>query len=152
MKYIQLNKGLKTMVDDEDFEALSRYKWFAQWNGTDYRAKRMSRHNGRRIQIQMYNQIMKPAKGFEVDHINRDTLDNRKSNLRIVTRSQNQKNKGIQKNNKTGMTGVYWVEKTKRWLVRMKIEGKNTYFGSFVDKQDAIERAIDIRRQAIDRK
>lgn len=79
------------LVDDEDFAALSEYHWCRHSRGY---AKRRVQGN---VQILMHRQIMgdAPADGLEVDHINRCKLDNRRSNLRWVTRSENVRNTGI---------------------------------------------------------
>jgi hypothetical protein len=139
MKYIRLNHNKRAIIDNEDYAELSQYHWFARWNGTDYRAKRMDRKDGKRIEIQMYNQIMPVSKGFEIDHANRNPLDNRKHNLRIVTRSQNQRNKGIQKNNTSGINGVYFNRFAKKWGVQKRIDGKHYSFGYYNTKAEAIE-------------
>lgn len=72
-------------------------------------------------------------KSLEIDHINQDKLDNRISNLRLVSKSANQKNKGLQKNNKSGVVGVHWSNKENKW--RVVVAGKS--YGSFVNFEDA---------------
>ena len=79
--------------------------------------------------------------GKVVDHINHDTLDNRRScNLRWVTHAQNQANGSkVYKNSKSGIKGVTWVEKTGSWQVRIRQDGKMRSCGYFRDLQDAID-------------
>lgn len=60
----------------------------------------------------------------EIDHINRDKLDNRISNLRVVSRSVNMKNKGLTSNNTSGHKHIVWTPRTKRWTVQMSVSGK----------------------------
>lgn len=79
-------------------------------------------------------------KGLEVDHINRNKLDNRRSNLRIVTRSQNMHNTGLSKNNTTGAKGVYRAGS--RYGAQVKIEKKTHYLGLFSTLKEA-SNAID---------
>lgn len=85
-KEIRLTKGYVSIVDDEDYEVLSKRKWHCVFQGTF--------KYGRSGRIYMHRLIMKPDNtNFVVDHINHDTLDNRRCNLRICTKSENQKNK-----------------------------------------------------------
>jgi hypothetical protein len=85
-------------------------------------------------------------KGVEVDHINRDPLDNRRVNLRLCTHSQNGANK-LAPENASGYRGVYKVSKN-RWHARKKIDGKCVYLGSFTSPKDAAERfdAVSLAR------
>lgn len=72
-----------------------------------------------------------------VDHINRDPKDNRIANLRQVTNSQNQMNRGVQSNSTTGLKGVYWVKSHGLYRAQIKRQGKINYLGYFTDKYDA---------------
>ncbi|OIR59267.1 hypothetical protein BLL41_21405 [Bacillus sp. FMQ74] len=84
--------------------------------------------------------IINCPKGYQVDHINHDTLNNKKSNLRIATHSQNQQNrKNAQNNSKTEIRGVRWFEKRKKWAVHVSRNKRRYYFGYYDDKQEAAE-------------
>ena len=74
----------------------------------------------------------------EIDHINGNKQDNRLYNLRNVTRLENMRNRCIQKNNTSGVTGVYWSPARKKWEVRIQVEGKFLFLGYFSNKEDAI--------------
>lgn len=76
---------------------------------------------------------------LQVDHINGNTLDNRKHNLRICTNQQNNFNKGLYRHNTSGVTGVTYASNIKKWIARIKISGKTINLGSFEDKGDAIK-------------
>lgn len=99
---------------------------------------------GRRIEIHrlacLYMTGKFPAKGLEVDHINRDKLDNRWSNLRVVTKLQNNLNKGIQKNNKSGAVGVVKT-KNNTYIAQIGTNGNKIYLGTF----DTMEAAVTAR-------
>jgi len=85
--------------------------------------------------------------GLQVDHINHGTMyfiDNRKANLRAATSSENNRNRKLFKNNKSGTPGVYLDKVNKRWLVTIGVNGKSKYIGTF----DNIEIAIGARKQA----
>ena len=79
-----------------------------------------------------------PEKGMDIDHINSDRDDNRWSNLRLATRSQNNRNGGITAANKSGCRGVSIVKRTGKWHARIKHEGKIIILGDYADINEAI--------------
>lgn len=87
----------------------------------------------------MHHVVMgKPKNGMVVDHINKDKLDNRRCNLRIVNQSLNAFNQSLGKNNTSGVTGVSWDKKNKKWEVNIMVRRKNKKIGRFKDLSDAI--------------
>ena len=74
-----------------------------------------------------------------VDHINGDTLDNRKANLRAATRSQNQMNKRKYGNFSSNFKGVSWNKRTKKWVAYIKLNRKKTHLGYFRDEMKAAQ-------------
>ena len=78
-----------------------------------------------------------------VDHIDRDTSNNRIENLREVSAVQSSYNRGLQSNNTSGIKGVTWHRHYKKWQVQLHIDKKYKYFGSFVDKELAELVAIE---------
>lgn len=101
MKTITLTQGKVAIVDDDDFDWLNQVKWFTKitGNGTRSYAARFKRINKRPTTIYMHRAIMTDdleavgLTGKEVDHINRNTLDNRRENLRVCTKQQNLANR-----------------------------------------------------------
>jgi hypothetical protein len=87
---------------------------------------------------------MKAPKELDVDHIDGDELNNRKSNLRICTQADNNKNLGLRKNNTSGHKGVCWVSKHNKWMAYIKINTKFKNLGLYTD----INEAIKVREQA----
>ena len=77
--------------------------------------------------------------GYYIDHINSNTSDNRKGNLRTATKSQNGMNRDLQSNNTSGNTGVYWHKQISRWIAYITINGKYIYLGSFNKFEDAVK-------------
>ena len=92
MKEIPLTKGLVAIIDDEDFERVSRYKWLALPRKRTSYATRTSQVGGTKKTVYLHRFILNASNGLQVDHINGNGLDNRKSNLRLVTHSENLRN------------------------------------------------------------
>ncbi len=139
MKLIPLTQGFSAMVDDEDYDSLSRHKWHVSTLSWSCPYVRYAKRFIGRKSIFMHREIIGALDGQETDHINRDGLDNRRRNLRIATRSQNGFNRGIQSNNTSGETGVTWHRNRKRWQAQMMVNQKMIYLGFFIDKEDAIK-------------
>lgn len=133
MKKIPLTKGAFAVVDDDMFDSLSQHHWFLSSNG--YAMRNCAIGNGKYSAMCMHRQILNLEKGDkkDVDHINMDHLDNRKENLRICTRSENMRNRGKNKNNKSGYKGVSWFARDSKWVAGIKHNGKRKYLGLFDD-------------------
>ncbi len=117
-KEIKLTRGHIALVDDTDYEWLNQFKWTFMPPG--YAMRRINQHRAQKPQtLLMHRMIMEPIGGKEIDHINRDGLDNRRENLRVVSRSQNLRNRRAFKNNKSGYKGVSFNKQTGKW--RMQI-------------------------------
>lgn len=102
-RWIKLSNGKFACVDDEDYERINKHKWCEATFG--YAACGIRIDKNKQIHPKMHRMVMNDPKGLEVDHINHDPLDNRKENLRIVTRSQNQMNQ--KKSKLKGSTSKY---------------------------------------------
>ena len=140
MEAIELTKGFVAIVDDSDFEFLSQFKWCANVvkGGRAYAMRNSSAKDGAKKQkIYMHRLILGAAAGFEVDHINGDTLDNRRENLRQCTTSENQMNRGKAKHNKSGYKGVCWHKQNKMWQALIRINSKTSRIGYFHSAEDA---------------
>lgn len=130
---IQLTKGKWTIVDAEDYAELIKFKWHYR----EGYAKRAINRKGDRRAIAMHNQIMNTPKGFEVDHINGDGLDNRKCNLRVCKHQQNTWNRKSVTGSSSKYKGVSWQAATGYWKVNIKIDEKQMHIGCFWDEEDA---------------
>ena len=132
MKKIKLTKEQFAIVDDEDFDFLSQWKWC-------YSHGYAIRNNYPETKkIYMHRVINKTPEGLETDHINRNTLDNRKNNLRSVEKIENIHNVGLRKTNTSGYKGVYWNKLNKNWRVIIGVNGKSLEIGSFKLMTEAI--------------
>ena len=146
MKQIELTKGYFAIVDDDDFERLSQHKWTAMVTGQNikrvyaYRRTEWDNANRRWMKsILMHREIMQAVDGLDVDHINHDTLDNRKENLRCATRSQNLAN-NRRARGETGMRGV--VRTQRREKEPYQVMCRTKHIGRFLDLYEAA-RAYD---------
>jgi hypothetical protein len=85
----------------------------------------------------MHREILGASKGIEVDHRDRDTLNNRRHNLRLATHSQNQQNAYLQSNNTSGFKGVSFRPSNGKWRVRIGVAGKRMHLGSYGTREEA---------------
>lgn len=137
MKMIELTQGKQTMVDDADYEWLNQFKWHYGQNG--YAKRRKYFKGGGASFIYMHRLITYCPQDKEVDHINHDRLDNRRGNLRIVTRQQNNRNQRISKKNKSGVLGVHYAKHAHKWRAQFKVNGVVKHLGYFDDINKAKE-------------
>lgn len=135
MKKIRLTKNIYAVIDNDMYAKLSKYNWRGvkakeQWYAycLDDKGK----------VIYMHRQIMglKRKDGKEVDHINHNTLDNRKQNLRICTHAENIRNQKI-KRYSSKYKGVYWDKFNKKWKVQIMYNYKNYNLGRYILEEEA---------------
>lgn len=132
---ITLTRGMVTIIDIEDLHIVDSYNWHV-WmkNGMAPCAIRIAYPEvGIKQTILMHREIMLPKDGLEVDHVNRNPLDNRRSNLRVVKGCQNNLNKSRYSNNTSNFKGVTWHEPTGMWRARIQKNGKRVSLGYFPD-------------------
>jgi hypothetical protein len=143
-----LPSGNIAKFDLEDFIALKKIS-FNEYTGKG-RSKPYLRHYGDLgIGIGLHRIIIKARKGEYVDHKNCDTLDNRKSNLRLCNLQQNAMNQSVQNIKKTSIyKGVYYKKDRSKWRANIKINGKNIHIGYFLTQEEAAikynEKALEI--------
>lgn len=135
------SKGTEFYFDLEDFEKIFPYNWHTDGSGYIIANSKDTKE----AKIRMHRLVM----GVEdintyVDHIYHNKADNRKSQLRIVTNSQNQMNKGKNKNNTSGTAGVYWHKNSQKWESIITLNGKLIYLGIF----DNYDKAVQVRKEA----
>jgi hypothetical protein len=135
MKIISLSQGLSTKVDDDVFNLISKWKWCISTGHLNKKyACRNVYKNGKRVGfLRMHRVITKAKKGEFVDHIDGDTLNNTRDNLRICTFSENQMNRSKTKLNKSGFKGVDFrkSKKTNPYRAVITVNGKIIHLGYF---------------------
>lgn len=137
-KRIKLTQGKFAIVDAEDYEKLSRYKWYAQRHGERWYAVRNEYLGGGEYrQIYMHREILNPPAGMEIDHINHDSLDNRRVNIRICTNSQNMMNGNSHKGSSSKFKGVFWHKLRRKWQAQIRKNYKAIYLGYYDSEVEA---------------
>lgn len=134
-RVIPLTKGFFAIVDGEDFERVSAFRWHHTHDGY---ARRTARNvEGKRVNQWLHRFIMGEPPDMEVDHRSMNKLDCRKENLRIATPTQNRRNRNVQRNNKSGFRGVSWSEAKKKWLAKIYVDKKGIELGLFSKPEEA---------------
>lgn len=137
MAFVPLTRGRVAVIDAADASLVGAFNWFAwPFSGKVY-AVRGETKNGKRSQVLMHRVIMGTPDGMDTDHRDGDGLNNRRSNLRIATRSQNMHNKKMQGNNTSGYKGVHWHKGRRMWQANIKLNDKRKYLGSFNTREEA---------------
>ena len=137
-KEIQLGNGGTVLVDDADFERVNQYNWTRDHNGYAVRMVQIQgRPNPKRKKILLHRFVLELTNESLIDHVNRNKLDNRRENLRIVTDAQNRANSGPCANTTSIYKGVSFVSKDKVWRVEIIVDGKRTSLGRFQLESEA---------------
>jgi hypothetical protein len=138
MKTIQLPHGKVTLVDDDDYEHLNRFRWHF---GSGYAVKWLTTDKNKGRSIAMHNYIIDVPPGLWVDHANGDRLDNRKENLRLATPQQNARNRSKTSRKKSSVyRGVSWNKTRtsyKKWNARINAGHGNINLGYFAEESEA---------------
>lgn len=136
---IQLPDGSITLIDSVDSD-LAKLKWRLSSPGYAHRTKSQ---NYKRISIALHRLILERVVGRPLlkddcaDHINGDRLDNRRANLRLASRDENSRNRGMHKNSKSGYKGVSWSQKLSKWQAFITTNSRKKFLGRFNDIKDA---------------
>jgi hypothetical protein len=142
-RYIKIfffNTDNFTIIDKDDYKKIKDYCWTELAYKTSSYAVTCINNK----LVRLHNLIMTYSNEYEIDHKNNNSLDNRKSNLRIATHAENNWNKGLRSNNTSGVTGVYWVKNLNKFRSEIKVKGKRIHLGYF----DNIESAKKVREEA----
>jgi hypothetical protein len=136
------------LIDAEDAYKIQK---MGPWRVSNCRGKLYVRNYkivaGRQVQTMMHRIISNALEGAEVDHINGNTLDNRKENLRLCTHSENIKNQKLRSNNKSGYKGVYFCKNNQKWRSSIRVNGKKFYLGSFNNPEEAYASYCDASKK-----
>ena len=145
MKQIKLTQNQFALVDNEDFEELNQHKWCASWQPNTksfYAMRKSKRKDGKAHLISMAREVLGLKRGDkrQADHIDHNTLNNRRSNLRIVTNAQNQFNQKSPK-------GYHWDKSAKKYHAQIMRNRKNIYLGCFSKAENAHNAYLQAKKQ-----
>jgi len=139
MKYIQaVNSTNLILVEDDDFIFLNKFKW--KINPEGY----VSRSKDNRLIHRVILSVK--SRTVQVDHIDLNKLNNLRSNLRLVTNSQNTQNQGARKGSTSKYRGVCWHSRANKWMADVMLNGKHNYLGLFDVEEEAAMAASNFRK------
>ena len=131
------NTNKEFYFDLEDYDKIKDYCWYEIVNtNSDYHGLVTNFENK---MVRMSHVIC----GKYYDHINRNPLDNRKSNLRPATYTENARNYSVQKNNTSGFSGISWDKERSKWVAYIVVNKKRKKLGRFINKEDAIKARLE---------
>ena len=144
MKEIMLSHNLSALVDDEDYEGLSKFKWHLGTKrcGNQYAIRRIY-VNGKKSTTTMHQDILKTPKGMCTDHINGNGLDIRKCNIRICSPRENCMNRKPQ-GGTSKYKGVSLHSKGGKWKCRIKTKGKIYNLGHYDSEKEAARKYNEV--------
>lgn len=135
-------------VDDADYDRLVLWRWHLDKDGYAQRGFRDA--SGVNHSIRMHRQVL----GLQVgesdlvgDHINRNRLDNRRANLRVLTREQSAQHRGARRRSRSRFRGVNFVPTTGRWIARVRLGSKLHNLGTYDSEEHAARVAAEFRRE-----
>jgi len=145
---IELTQGQIALIDGCDLETILQYRWCAHFNGRYWYAYTGICANGKTKLLAMHRLILDAPTGMDVDHFDHQTLDNRRINIRLATRSQNNANKSKYKVGATSRhKGVHYSQLERKWKAEIKVNRQRFYLGTYTDESDA---ALAYNRAALE--
>lgn len=134
------NKNEPFYIDLEDLEKVRQYCWYSDLDEKNSNETKYIVTSTPHKQLRLHRYILNINDNkIHVDHINHNTFDNRKINLRAVTVNQNCYNRRKSKLNTSGVPGVVWKKANRKWVVTIGHDGKREYLGLFSSMDDAIK-------------
>ena len=134
---LPLSRGKFAKIDADDYIWLAQFKWHCHYAGHTYYAVRTQWQGNRSKKIMMHRVVAETPKHLVCDHVNRDGLDNRSSNLRNCTRAQNNLNRGSERGSTSKYKGVYRHKRMDKWVATIKGGGRRRHLGYFADEVEA---------------
>ena len=137
-----INSDKYAVVDDEDYEIASRFRWHLKKKGGRCYARckmYMGRLNGKSIgcSIYLHRLIMRPSSCMQIDHKDHNGLNCKRVNMRSCTNGQNKQNCHSAKGSSSKYKGVCWDKRSEKWYTRIKIKGKEIKLGTFNNELEA---------------
>ena len=145
--YVTLpNTNQEMICDADDWEKLKKFRWFIGSHG--YATTNVPKDGERKKETSYFHKfVLSVPPGFLPDHINRNRLDNRKENLRIATITENVINRGVYKNNTSGVRGVYFNKRRNKWVARITYNKKVISLGYFDNLEEAKNARLNAEKE-----
>lgn len=145
---IPLTHGMISLIDDEDYDLVSQYRWYAQKDHNTFYARTsiyLGRQNGKQLfrRLNMHRLILNAAPGQKVDHHDLNGLNNHRHNLRFATVAQNGQNSRVPVNSTTGFKGVAFAKREGRFQASLECNGRIIWLG-YHDTAEAAARAYNV--------
>lgn len=134
---IPLTMGKVTIVDQDVYEEFVKFKWYAEKQPNSFYAARTPIVNGKKLHVKLHRVIMNAPPNQRVDHIDLNGLNNVRSNLRLVTISQNAMNGRGHQDGSSRHRGVYWFADRGKWVAKICKEGRRKSLGYYINEDDA---------------
>lgn len=138
-RLLPLTQGLYVIVDEVDYRWLMCWRWFASFNVNtrSFYALRKDKRTGKTLSMQRFILGLEGDDERTADHINGNTLDNRRKNLRVVSGNQSAQNRGMRCDNKTGFKGVYFRKTTGKYVAQIRANKETYHLGEWTSPEDA---------------
>ena len=135
---IPLTQGKVALVDADDYERLAQFNWYAVKHRHGFKAARSAwLGDKKRKMVLMHRAIMNASDDQQIDHIDRDPLNNRRMNLRVATRAENARNTNSRHGSTSTYLGVSWTARDRKWVARIQVQGSCLHLGYFADEMEA---------------
>jgi tRNA A37 N6-isopentenylltransferase MiaA len=142
-------KTIETLISTEDLPKVQLLSAiYTKWDKSigNYYAQGYSKEIGT---VNLHRYLIDAPPDKFVDHINRNILDNRRHNLRLLTPAESNQNQGLRRDNNSGYRGVSWEKNCKKWRVVIQVNGKQRHFGLFNSLEEAAMVAANTRKQLL---
>lgn len=135
--HVPLTMGKFAKIDRCDIDLVHHWNWRCMVHRNTCYAVRSITIDGKKSTILMHRVLLDAGDGFQVDHINRDGLDNTRKNIRLATASQNRLNQGVRSDSRSGLKGAFWSDERLKWRSHITVDGSKVYLGSYDAPEDA---------------
>jgi len=133
---ITLPSGTETTIDAEDYPKVELYRWCSDGGGYA-RASVWDTTTKKQTGLYMHRLLLSPPATLHIDHIDNDQSNNRRSNLRLATRQQNQGNSKKQTDCSSEFKGVHWNKPSRKWQAKIYQNGRQKYLGLYINEAEA---------------
>jgi hypothetical protein len=129
--YIPLTKGREAVIDAADVPLIEGFNWYAKSSAHTIYAARNVYGSGSQVTVRMHRLLTSADAGLDVDHIDGDGLNNRRSNLRVVRRHENSQNQRLRSDSTTRLKGVCWHKRAGMWYAQIQAQKRKVSLGYF---------------------